>query len=304
MKQNKILITGGTGFIGYHLAKKCLSLKWSVHSVSTRLPKINRRLKKVKYLTFDISNKKEIKNKLSLEYNYVVNLAGYVDHSHKKKVLKSHFYGCKNLAEFFLNSNIKKFVQIGSCIEYGKKSSPQRENQKKFFLKNNSYYGTAKLLSTKFLLDLNKRFNFPSTILRLYLVYGPNQALNRIIPITISNAIKDNKFDCSTGHQLRDFIYVDDVVSAIIKILKNNNTSGEIINVGSGKPISIKKTINKICKLVGGGIPVFGKISLREDEMIKLYPNISKAKNLLKWQPKVSFNYGIKKTIKYFKKFK
>ena len=301
MKQIKILITGGTGFIGYHLAKKCLDLKWSVDSVSISLPKKNKRLKNVKYLNFDISKKKEIKKILSLKYDYVVNLAGYVDHSHKKKTIKSHYNGCKNIAEFFLNSNIKKFVQIGSCIEYGKIPSPQSENQKKF-PKTYSFYGKAKLLSTKFLLNLNEKFNFPSTIMRLYLVYGPNQDLNRIVPITINNAIKNKKFDCSPGHQLRDFIYVDDVIEAIIKILKNKNASGQIINIGSGKAISVKKTINTICKLAEGGRPIFGKINLRKDEIIKLYPNISKAKKILKWKPKVSFNSGILKTIKYFKK--
>ena len=132
MKKNKILITGGTGFIGYHLAKKCLELNWSVDSISTRPPKEKRKLKKVKYLTFDISKKKNIIDNLSLNYDYIVNLAGHVDHTHKQKTMKSHFNGCKNLAEFFLNSKIKRFVQIGSCIEYGKMRSPQLEKKKKF----------------------------------------------------------------------------------------------------------------------------------------------------------------------------
>jgi len=303
LKQNRILITGGTGFIGYHLAKKCLDLKWSRDSISIKLPKKGRKLKKVKYLTFDISQKKEIKKKLSLNYDYVVNLAGYVDHSNKKKTLSSHYNGCKNIAEFFLKSNIKKFVQIGSCIEYGKIKSPQKESQKKF-PKTASYYGKAKLLSTKFLLKLYKKFNFPSTIIRLYLVYGPNQDLNRVIPITIANAINKKKFNCSSGHQLRDFIYVDDVIEAIIKILKNKNVSGEIINIGSGRPISIKKIINMICKLAKGGDPKFGTITLRKDEISKLYPNILKATKLLKWKPKVNLNKGIIKTINYFQKSK
>ena len=302
MKRNKILITGGTGFIGYHLAKKCSDLNWSVDSISTKLPKKNRKVKKVKYLIFDISKKKEIEKNLSPNYDYVVNLAGYVDHSNKNKTLKSHFNGCKNIANFFLNSKVKKFVQIGSCIEYGKIKSPQKENQKKF-PQTFSIYGEAKQQSTKFLLELHKKFNFPSTILRLYLVYGPNQDLNRIIPITIINAIKNRKFDCSSGNQLRDFIYVDDVIKAIIKALKNKNTSGEIINIGSGKPTTIKKTIISICKLAGGGNPQFGKIDFRKDEILELYPNISKAKKFLKWKPKVSLYSGIVKTISYFKRF-
>tara|TARA_Y200000002_G_C22479643_1_gene578194 strand:- start:142 stop:600 length:459 start_codon:yes stop_codon:yes gene_type:complete len=125
-----ILIAGGTGFIGFHLAKKCLNLKWSVTSLSTSIPPKKRRLKKVKYKLCDISNKKKLLKKIKPNYDYVVNLAGYVDHSHRIKTIKSHYVGCKNLTSLFLNSKIKKFVQIGSCIEYGKARSPQYENNK------------------------------------------------------------------------------------------------------------------------------------------------------------------------------
>jgi nucleoside-diphosphate-sugar epimerase len=75
---------------------------------------------------------------------------------------------------------------------------------------------------------------------------------------------------------------------------------GEIINIGSGKPISVKKLILKICKLAKGGNPQFGKLPLRKDEIIKLYPNLSKIKRLLKWQPKINLENGLKRTIKYF----
>ena len=131
----KILITGGTGFIGYHLAKKCLKLNWSVTSLSTKNPKKYRKLKKVKYLICDISNKTDLQ-KIKNNYDYVVNLAGYVDHTNKIKTTKSHFQGCKNISLLFVNSNIKKFVQIGSSIEYGKIKSPQiefRSYNKKFY---------------------------------------------------------------------------------------------------------------------------------------------------------------------------
>ena len=110
MKKRKILITGGTGFIGYHLAKKCLKLNWKVDSISTKLPSIRRKLKKVNYIILDISKKNSFR-KLSQDYDYVVNLAGYVDHSKSNQIVKTHFNGCKNLANYFLNTEIKKFVQ-------------------------------------------------------------------------------------------------------------------------------------------------------------------------------------------------
>ena len=297
----KILITGATGFIGYHLAKYCLKLNWSVTSISTKKPIETRKLKNVEYLICDLYNKNKLNKKLSLDFDYVVNLAGYVDHSNRDRIIKSHYIGCKNLSTILLKTKIKKFIQVGSSIEYGKIRSPQLEN------KNNkqrtfSAYGEAKLKSTKFLLNLSKKFNFPVTILRLYLVYGPYQDANRVVPITIFNAIKNKKFDCSNGVQLRDFTYIEDVIEAIIKTLKNRQSTGQIINIGQGKPVSIKRVINKICELLNSGKPQFGKIDLRKDEIMKLYPNILKAKKILNWKPRISLENGLKKTIKFFNK--
>ena len=156
-------------------------------------------------------------------------------------------------------------------------------------------------MSTKYLLNLKKKFDFPVTILRPYLIYGPRQDLNRIIPIVITNAINDKIFDCSDGKQFRDFLYIDDFVEAIYKSLINKKNIGEIVNVGYGKPTKVKNVIIKICKIIGSGTPKFGKIKLRKDETYKLYPDISKARRLLKWKPKIILNLGLKRTIKFYK---
>ena len=165
----------------------------------------------------------------------------------------------------------------------------------------NTYYSQAKLMSTKLLLNLFNKYQFPVNILRLYLTYGPKQDANRVIPVTIQKSLLNKKFNCSSGHQYRDFIYVDDVVSAIIKVLKNQKINGEIFNIGSGKPIKIKKIIEKIKDTIKSGQPIYGKIKLRKDEIPKLYPSILKAKKMLKWKPKININIGLKKTIKYYK---
>lgn len=303
MSKKKILITGGTGFIGYHLASECLKRKFLVTSISVNKPNKLRKLNKVKYLYCDISNKKKLYKILDKNYDFVVNLAGYVDHTMKKKTKESHYIGCKNLALFFLNTKISKFVQIGSSVEYGKLKSPHIENNKNS-QKTHSVYGFSKLLSTKFLLGLNQKLDFPVSILRLYLAYGPYQEINRVIPITINKAIKKKNFACSGGLQLRDFLYIDDVIKSIFKVLYNKNANGEIFNIGSGKPLRVKYVINKICRVIGSGKPEFGKIKLRKDEPKSLYPSINKAKKLLKWRPIVGIDIGLKKTITYYKNIK
>ncbi len=300
--KKKILIIGGTGFIGYHLALRCINLGWNVSSISTKKPKKIRYISKVKYLICDIANKKLLQNKINTNFDYVVNLGGYVDHSNKKKTYNSHYIGCKNLTSIFLRKKPIAFVQIGSCIEYGLKSSPQKEKITSKVKELKSIYGKAKLLATNHLLDLNRKKNFPSIILRLYLAYGPKQDANRFIPIIIKGCLENKKFPCSNGNQFRDFIHIKDVIRAIFKCLKNKNAIGQIINIGSGKPKKIKNIILLINRIVKKGYPQFGKIKLRKDEILKLYPNINKARKTINWSPKVQFNKGLENTISFYKK--
>lgn len=301
-KNKKILIVGGTGFIGFHLSKFALKKNLQVTSISTNRPKNNRKLQKVKYLFCDISDKKKLKKILQKKnFDYVVNLGGYVDHSKKIKTYRSHYLGLKNLIDYFKKTKIKKFVQIGSSVEYGFNKTPQKESMVYKITEKTSTYGKAKILSTKYSILQFKKNNFPITILRLYLVYGPYQEKNRFIPIVIDGCLKNKDFKCSSGSQIRDFIYIDDVVEAIYKVLKNEKVSGEILNLASGKPTNIKKIIEFIKEFLKSGHPKYGLIKLREDEPKKLYPSISKIKRILRWEPKTNLFIGIKKTIKYYK---
>jgi nucleoside-diphosphate-sugar epimerase len=299
--KKKILIVGGTGFIGYHLAKKCLKKSWQVTSISSKNPKKIRFLKKVKYIRSDITNKKLLKKNTNNIYDYVVNLGGYVDHSNKNKTFKSHYIGCKNLAQIFLKKKISSFIQIGSSLEYGTSKSPQKESIKCNLKLVRSTYGRAKLLSSNYVINLYKKQKFPSTVIRFYLVYGPKQDINRFIPTIINGCLKNKKFPTSDGSQLRDFLYIDDAVRAIIMCLENKKSRGQILNIGTGKPKIIKRVIEVVKKVSKGGQPQYGMFKLRKFDIPKLYPNINKVKKKIKWSPRVSFKKGIKITVGGFK---
>ena len=87
----------------------------------------------------------------------------------------------------------------------------------------------------------------------------------------------------------------------MFKTFNLKKTNGKIINVGSGNPIKIKKAINLICKMIGAGKPRFGKLKYKKNINMKLYPDITRAKKLIKWKPKINFLQGIKLTISTFK---
>ncbi len=299
-KKKKILIVGGTGFIGYHLAKCCLKKKWDVTSLSTKRPKRLRRLNKVSYKLCDISNFKKLNTLLSnTKYNYVVNLGGYVDHKNKTQVILSHFKGVRNLYKIFKNKKIEKFIQIGSSSEYGNVKSPQKES---LMLKPKSFYGKAKLSSSKYLIKQFKDNKFPVCVLRFYQLFGPYQENNRFIPQLINSCIRKKKFNTSNGQQLRNFLYIDDGINAILKSIKTKKSIGEIINIGSTKSIKIKKIMILVKNKVRYFDPVYGKIKLRKDEPKIIYPLLSQMKKILSFKPKVNFEVGLNRTILFYKR--
>ena len=298
MSKKKVLIIGGTGFIGYHLAKKIYK-KFNVTSISLHKPSKEKKLKNVKYIITDISQKKFFQNKIKNDFDIVVNLGGYINHKDKNLALKTHYNGCKNLINYFKNKNIKIFIQIGSSAEYGRQKSPNIEKIGGLAKTN---YAKSKLKATKLLMKLAKtKKTFPFVILRFYQVYGPKQSYDRLIPMVVHNSLTNKKFDCSEGIQSKDFIYVNDAVNAIYKCFNNKKILGKIINIGSGKAINVKNLILRIVKKIGLGKPMFGVLKMRSDEPKNSYPNIKKAKKLLLWKPNISFDKGINETIKYFK---
>ena len=111
--------------------------------------------------------------------------------------------------------------------------------------------------SSQYLLKLYKKYKFPLTVLRLYQAYGERQDINRLIPIVITSYIKDEEFPCSDGKQFRDFVYISDVVQAIIKSIHSEKSKGQVFNLGSSKPIKIKKINFNFEKKIGKGKPIF-----------------------------------------------
>ena len=293
--QTKILVIGGTGVLGFHICRFFLKKNWAISSISLNPPKKFRKLKKVKYFYADISKINSIKILKDVQFDFIVNCGSYVNNKSKLNNLKNHYIGCKNLYKILSKKKILKFIQIGSSLEYGSVKSPQKETLKE---KAKDKYGKPKLEATNFLKSKKK---FPFLILRLYQVYGPYQDKNRIIPFVINSCLKGKSFPCSEGSQYRDFLYIDDFLNALNKCLKMDIKNNEIINIGYGKPTKIKKIISMIHKNIKKGKPEYGKIKLRGDEQLTVFPSIAKAQRMLKWSPKTSIKKGIIKTVKHFK---
>lgn len=297
--KKKILIIGGTGFIGSHLVNFLRKKNFDITSVS-RNKFLKNKKKNVRYIFFDFSKKKNFKILDRYKFDIVINLGGNVDHFNKKKTISSQYTAVKNLIDYFANKRLKIFLQVGSCAEYGLSASPHKES---YICKPKMTYAKTKLRATRYIQKICKEKKINGIILRLYQVYGPAQSNNRFIPIIIQKCLYDNPYLCHNKGVLRDFLYIDDLLNLLLKIFNKKDftqISGQIFNVGYGKGFDLNLVAKKIKKLCKGGVQSSKKIKLRIDEPKVIYPNTSLVKRVFNWKPRIKFTDGLKKTIDFF----
>ena len=296
-----LLVIGGTGFIGHHLLKSVQQKGWQMTSVSLNSPTEERFVDGVRYLHFNMADQTLVKKHLREDFDYVVNLGGYINHRlfHEggRDLIEMHFTTLQNLLEVLPRLKLKRFVQIGSSDEYGNAPAPQNEELREQPI---SPYSLAKVACTHFLQMLHQTENFPAVTLRFFLTYGPGQDTGRFLPQTIQGCLIDSTFPSSAGEQFRDFCYVDDTVRAILQTLVVPEAVGNVINIASGEPVSIREMIEKVCSFTGSGKPLYGELNYRPGENMSLYANISKAKRILNWEQTTNLDKGLQKTIDWY----
>ena len=295
----RLLVVGGSGFIGSHVVRHAATLGWDVTGLGLT-PRGSTEVSGVRWLNADISDREALALVLrEAAYEYVVNCGGYINHalfSHGgRTVFESHFTGVLNVATLLNRKILRAMVNIGSSDEYGSSPAPQSEMQREAPI---SPYSLGKVAATHFLQMLYRTENFPAATLRIFLAYGPGQDDRRFLPQIISGCLAGRSFPVSEGQQVRDFCYIDDVVDAIFSALQTPEAQGEVINVGSGSPVRIRDVIESVRLLVGRGAPEYGKIPYRHGENMALYPDITKARALLNWQPKTTLAKGLEQTVR------
>jgi len=293
----RLLVVGGSGFIGGHLCRIACARGYAVKSLALSAP--SAAIEGVTYHAANLAEREAIGRLLAEEpFEYVVNCGGYIDHrsyfSGGRKLIQAHFEGVQNLIDALDRSLLKRFVQIGSSDEYGAVAAPQSEDAREAPI---SPYSLAKVAATHFLQMLWRTDQFPAVTLRLFLTYGPGQDKQRFLPQIIDGCLQGRSFPVSAGEQLRDFCFVEDVADGILRALDAPAVCGRVINLASGKPLSIRAAIERVRDAVGRGRPEFGKIPYRAGENMALWADITLARELLGWAPRVTLEDGFARTI-------
>ena len=299
----KLLVVGGTGFFGTHILKKASQLGWVTSSISLSPPKPSRKIENVKYTVGNLLESQATRDQLlSLSPDYIVNCAGYINHSEKpddaKNVTKAHFHLTLELLDLMQSLEVKKFIQIGTSDEYGLSPSPQSE---KLAEKPFSTYSLSKTLSTHSVLARSRINELPAIVVRPFLLYGPLQEEQRFIPYVIKSCLQRKPFLLGRGDVERDFLYIDDAVDAILKLAEMVNGTGKVYNLSSGIPTKISDVVDHIQQNLGYiGKPIYSSEPHRPGQNPSLYADISRLKKAIKWVPSTSLSEGIARVISSF----
>jgi UDP-glucose 4-epimerase len=298
----KILITGAAGFIGSNLIR-------TLRKQECEMAVINRTLKEhddpIKQYIGDITNYDFVLETIKdFQPTNIFHLAAYKERSASvediRTFLNVNLTGTLNLYEALLKINcVSSIVTLGTTDEYGDCDSPYIEDLKE---KPTTAYGFSKLCVSKLSEFFYKNFNLPVTVFRPTIAYGPNQGMEMFIPSLINTLLKGGGYKMTKGEQIRDFIYISDLVDAMILIDKKEEFKGEIFNIGSGESIKIRTVSELIAKeLDKSHLLKIGAIEYREREIMHYKTSIEKANKIMNWSPKISFKKGIELTVKHYR---
>jgi UDP-glucose 4-epimerase len=315
MDIKSVLVTGGAGFIGSHLVDKYLELGMDVYVLDDfssgnwkNIPHFSTNHLHVR--PGSVLNKK-IVCKLCSEVDLVEHLAAGLEvYKGIKNTLaeaKQNILGTINVLEGARKAKVKKFHYASSGGVYGQNYTQLEETD---IPKPHWPYGVSKLAGEQYVMQYNRLYGLNTTCFRYSIVYGPREWYGRVLTMFI-NRVLHNKPPVifGSGTQIRDFIYVSDVLTAHINDLEYG-VPGEVYNISSSQPTSIKDLAYLVTQAMHTNLtPVYddipeGTASKYQPERIRLVGeldyfvlNNTKARQLLEWQPKVPLKNGIIKEI-------
>ena len=318
---NKIIVTGGLGFIGSNLVELLLKKNFYVINIDKKTYSSNlynirefKNSKKYKFIKLDIANKKIKKVLTKYRPSGVFNLAAetHVDRSidNPGTFVQSNILGVYNLLECFKNfsnQNKSKLIHISTDEVYG--DVLRGRSNEKYPYRPSSPYAASKAASDHLVSSYIKTYNLPAIVTNCSNNYGPKQHPEKLIPKLIYNIINNRSLPIyGKGINSREWIYVKDHCEALIKVFFKGKI-GEFYNIGSNKNLNNLQVAKEILKSSAGVIKLGKKVKInfvkdRPGHDIRYALNSNKIKRELKWFPKTEFSKGIKLTLKWYLKNK
>jgi UDP-glucuronate decarboxylase len=304
---NKILVTGGAGFIGSHLCKRLLNEGNEVICLDNFFTGSKQNIIHLIDNPYFEIIRHDIEEPILLEVDEIYNLACPASPIHYQfdpvKTVKTSVMGAINVLEIAKRTGAK-ILQASTSEVYG---DPEIHPQPETYRGNvnpigpRACYDEGKRCAETLFFDYYRQFNVDIKIVRIFNTYGPRIAINdgRVVSNFIIQALQNKDITIyGDGTQTRSFCYVDDLINGLIKMMNSNETGP--INLGNPEEITIKDLAKIIIKLTNSKSKIIYK-PLPQDDPKKRQPDITLAKQQLNWKPIIKLEEGLKQTLQYFR---
>ncbi len=305
----KILVTGGAGFIGSHLCRYLLQKGHEVVCLDNFFTGKSRNIidlkknAKFKVIPHDITNPINIKEHFDRIYNLACPASPVHYQFDPIETIKANTMGIINILEF-TKLNGARILQASTSEIYGDPlEHPQKETYKGNVntLGPRACYDEGKRVAETLFMDYYRTYKIPVRIARIFNTYGSSmdKSDGRVVSNFIIQALNNKPITIyGTGKQTRSFCYVTDLIEGLYRLMESNNTGP--INLGNPSEFTMMELAEKVIKLTGSRSKIEYK-ELPEDDPLQRKPDITLAKEILKWNPKIQLDNGLEKTIDYFK---
>ncbi len=312
--ENRVLVTGAGGFVGSHLVEHLVGLGARVKAfvrynsrndwgLLELLPK--ERLDEIEVITGDLRDSHAVHD-AAKGADTVFHLGSLIaipySYLHPREVIETNVMGTLNVLMAAREIGVQRVIHTSTSEVYGTAQYvPIDENHP---LQGQSPYSASKIGADKIAESFHRSFNLSVATIRPFNTYGPRQSARAVIPTIISQALTGKKVFLGSLRPKRDFTYIDDIVEAFVQVAQSPEAIGRVINIGSNFEIGIGELASKIISLMGRDkqAKIISETSRKrpaDSEVERLWCDNTQAKRLLGWEPKVSLDAGLKRTIEW-----
>jgi nucleoside-diphosphate-sugar epimerase len=304
------LVAGGAGFIGSHLCDALLGLGHKVICVDNLLTGSEKNIEEAKKNPdFSFIREDIISKSPDAKADYIFNLASPASPADFKNLAEEialvNSVGTVNMLKLAKTHNAR-YLEASTSEVYGEpKEHPQKETYWGNVNPNGirSCYDESKRFAEAITMVYVRKYGLDARIIRIFNTYGPRMRKDdgRVVSNFINQALEGKPLTIfGDGTQTRSFCYVSDLVAGILAVMFGDNLKGEVFNLGNPEEYTVKDFAEKVKALTGSASPVTFE-ALPEDDPTQRKPDITKIKTALGWEPKISVDEGLKKTIEFYK---